>query len=306
MGGVGGQVSSYILEAGSSPGATDSGNFDLGTTTSYFASSVPAGTYYVRIKARNACGVSGPSSEAVVTVGATCSGVPGVPGAPAASVNGSSVRLTWGLSSGSVSTYVLEVGSTPGATNLGVFEVGTGTDYNVSGVANGTYYVRIRARNPCGLSAPSGNSIVTVDVTPSGPPRLEIVNGHAYTIQNGEAAGELMLAGEVVNRGGAASLVLVSAEVFAPNGSRLRGLVVELVGRSRLNTNTQLVWGLDTRSRRNRLLRLHDWTGQHHWPLRRVDELRSGPHDRAGGQLQPEVRLWRRETFGTGLVVSRN
>ena len=67
-------------------------------------------------------------------------------------------RLTWGLSSGAVSTYVLEVGSTPGATNLGVYEVGTGTDYRVSGVANGTYYVRMRARNPCGLSSPSSNA----------------------------------------------------------------------------------------------------------------------------------------------------
>ena len=38
-----------------------------------------------------------------------------------------------------------------------------------------------------------------------------------------------------------ASLVLVSAGVFAPNGSRLRGLVVELVGRSRRNTNTQQI-----------------------------------------------------------------
>ena len=75
-----GQVSSYILEAGSSPGGTDMGSFDLGTTTSYYASSVPAATYHVRVKARNACGVSGPSTEEVVTVGSTCTGVPGVPG----------------------------------------------------------------------------------------------------------------------------------------------------------------------------------------------------------------------------------
>ena len=50
----------------------------------------------------------------------------------------------------------------------------------------------------------------------------------------------MVLAGEVVNRGGAPS-VLVSAGVFAPNGSRLRGLVVELVGRSRRNANTQQI-----------------------------------------------------------------
>jgi hypothetical protein len=51
----------------------------------------------------------------------------------------------------------------------------------------------------------------------------------------------MVLAGEVVNRGGAASLVLGSPGVFAPNGSRLRGLVVDLVGRSRRNINTQQI-----------------------------------------------------------------
>ena len=241
-----GQVSSYILEAGSAPGGTDMGNFDLGTTTSYFASSVPAGTYHVRVKARNACGVSGPSSEAVVTVGATCSGVPGVPGTPVASVSGSSVQLTWGLSSGAVSTYVLEVGSTPGATNLGVYEVGTGTDYRVSGVANGTYYVRIRARNPCGLSGPSSNAIVTVNVTPTGPPRLEIINSHRYIIETGPDAGELLIPARsstaVVRHG----LCGCTTEVFAPNGSRLRGTTSSILGRVQRNTNTGQVenWGL--------------------------------------------------------------
>ena len=161
------------------------GNFDLGTTTSYFASSVPAGTYYVRVKARNACGVSNPSTETVVTVGSTCSGVPGVPGAPVASVSGSSVQLTWGL--------VVRVGLDlrprsrldAGRDQPRCLRGRNGHRLSRVGVANGTYYVRIRARNPCGLSAPSSNAIVTVDVTPSGPPRLEIVNGHPYTVASG-------------------------------------------------------------------------------------------------------------------------
>ena len=297
-----GHVSSYILEAGSSPGGTDMGNFDLGTTTSYFASSVPAGTYHVRVKARNACGISGPSPEEVVTVGSTCSGPPGVPGTPAASVSGSSVQLTWGLSSGAVSTYVLEVGSTPGATNLGVYEVGTGTDYRVSGVANGTYYVRIRGRNPCGLSGPSGQAIVTVNVTPTGPPRLEIVNGHAYTIQNGQSAGQLVIAGEVVNRGGAASLALVSAEVFAPNGSRLRGLVVELIGRSRLNTNTQLIqdWSLGPGETGCFAFTIGEASTIGRYDVRTSFE--ADPTRALDGQLQATVS-WGRQFNATGLVV---
>ncbi len=121
--------------------------------------------------------------------------------------------------------------------------------------------------------------------------RLEIVKrSRAFTIQNGQSAGELVLAGEVVNRGGAASLGPdCPPEVFAPNGSRLRGVVVELVGRSRLNTNTQLVrdWTLGpgetgcftfTVGQASAIGRYDVWTS-----------FEAEPTTRLKGQLQAEI-----------------
>jgi hypothetical protein len=63
----GGGATGYSLEAGTSGGLTNLGSSDV--TRSIFAIlNVPAGTYYVRMRARNACGNSGPSIERVVSV----------------------------------------------------------------------------------------------------------------------------------------------------------------------------------------------------------------------------------------------
>ena len=63
-------VTSYVMEAGSSPGASDLLQQDTGTTaTSFSVSNVAAGTYYVRVRARNGNGDSGPSNEISGTVG---------------------------------------------------------------------------------------------------------------------------------------------------------------------------------------------------------------------------------------------
>ena len=59
---------SYVLEVGSASGAAN-----LGTTpvngTSMAAANVPNGIYYLRVKATNRCGTSGPSNEAIAAVG---------------------------------------------------------------------------------------------------------------------------------------------------------------------------------------------------------------------------------------------
>lgn len=60
-----GAVASYRIEAGTGSGAADIGSFDVGVATS-FAADVPPGTYFVRVRAVNAAGVSGPSNEVVL------------------------------------------------------------------------------------------------------------------------------------------------------------------------------------------------------------------------------------------------
>jgi uncharacterized repeat protein (TIGR03803 family) len=64
-----GSPTTYVLLAGTSSGSTNAGTFDLGNSLSYTATGVPAGTYYVRLQARNACGSGPVSSETVFTVG---------------------------------------------------------------------------------------------------------------------------------------------------------------------------------------------------------------------------------------------
>ena len=60
----------YVIEAGTAAGSSNLvAAADLGSATnSYTTSGVGAGLYYVRLRARNACGTSGPSNEVTLVV----------------------------------------------------------------------------------------------------------------------------------------------------------------------------------------------------------------------------------------------
>jgi hypothetical protein len=61
-------VTTYIIEAGSSPGANNQGTFVAPSTSTSFEREAAGGLYYVRMFARNACGTSPASSEVTVAV----------------------------------------------------------------------------------------------------------------------------------------------------------------------------------------------------------------------------------------------
>lgn len=64
-----GSPTTYIIEAGSTSGATNLANSDLGgSATSFTATGVGRGTYFVRLRAKNSCGTSGVSNEVVLVV----------------------------------------------------------------------------------------------------------------------------------------------------------------------------------------------------------------------------------------------
>src|SRR5262245_11743568 len=65
---AGDSVTTYIIEAGSAPGANNQGTFVAPSTATSFEREAQAGTYYVRMFARNACGTSPVSQEVVVTI----------------------------------------------------------------------------------------------------------------------------------------------------------------------------------------------------------------------------------------------
>jgi hypothetical protein len=58
----------YVVEAGSSPGLNDQGTYVVPATQTSFGRPTPAGSYYVRVFARNACGTSPASNEVQFSV----------------------------------------------------------------------------------------------------------------------------------------------------------------------------------------------------------------------------------------------
>lgn len=58
----------YVVAAGSVSGAADRGTFSVPPTTTAVGGAVPAGPYFVRVAAGNACGLSSPSAEVSTVV----------------------------------------------------------------------------------------------------------------------------------------------------------------------------------------------------------------------------------------------
>lgn len=164
---TGGTPSAYTIEAGSSSGSANLASFSTGSTATTFSSTgVASGSYFVRVKATNAGGTSSASNEAVLTVGGgACTAAPGAPGTLTLVTNASgTVGLSWTAASGSPTTYLVEAGSATGLANLvpGTDLGGTATSFTATGVARGTYFVRMRAKNTCGTGAASNEVVITV------------------------------------------------------------------------------------------------------------------------------------------------
>ena len=88
---------------------------------------------------------------------------PGAPGNLQSTVNGTTVLLTWNASAaGTVTGYLVEASVVPGGANVATLPV-VGTSLTVPNVPPGTYFVRVRARNACGLSGPSNQVVVIVN-----------------------------------------------------------------------------------------------------------------------------------------------
>jgi hypothetical protein len=180
---VGGAApTSYWIEAGSTPGGTDliaGGGLDTGNLDRAFvALGVPTGSYYVRVKAKNAAGLSAPSTlpanEVPMRVGTSgpCAAAPGPPSSFSSFPSGSSVNLTWAAPVGGCAPteYVLEYGTTAG-TFPNRFATGNkNTSYMANGVPDSTFYVRGMARNGYGTSAVSNTTTFVIGNGGAPPP----------------------------------------------------------------------------------------------------------------------------------------
>lgn len=173
-------VISYLIDVGSTPNflVPDLVSIDtFSAATTLEASGVAFGTYYARVRARNALGVSAPSNEIPIVVGAIA--VPGCPGAPRSLTGGGTggtVTLSWlPPLTGVVQSYFIEAGSSPGAANLVAANNGPSTSAVRAGVPPGIYYVRVRSVAPgCAISAPSNEVGVTVSGPSTGSPSVNL------------------------------------------------------------------------------------------------------------------------------------
>ncbi len=155
----------YMLEAGSRPGLSDVARMPLGPDETSFSSPAPAGTYFARIRAINACGAGGPTPDVFVTVGAGVD-LPVAPGQPTVTVTPTATRtgdveLRW-LAVPNATSYVVEVGSAPMRTDRGRYPV-TSTFLEAPSVVPTDYFVRVRAVGVAGLGPPSPDVKVGVN-----------------------------------------------------------------------------------------------------------------------------------------------
>jgi hypothetical protein len=101
--------------------------------------------------------------NALISLSTGCTGPPGAPGrlqarpAPAGRVS-----LFWSGAPGGPEAYVLHGGSAPAATDVTQADLGdAATRFDATRVPRGTYYLRVRGRNACGVGAAS-NEVVAV------------------------------------------------------------------------------------------------------------------------------------------------
>lgn len=157
---TGGAALSYVLSAGTTPGGTDVlANAPIGNVNAV-GGDLPPGVYYVRVRGANLVGM-GPGADLVVQVGGGFRPLP--PAGLKHDWFGDTVRLAWHAPTGDPSSlptaYIVEAGTSPGATNIGVLNVGDALSFSAP-VPPGTYYVRVRGVSARGLSDASNEIVI--------------------------------------------------------------------------------------------------------------------------------------------------
>ncbi|MEZ5283852.1 MAG: PQQ-binding-like beta-propeller repeat protein [Vicinamibacterales bacterium] len=183
----------YTLEASATPDFTAPTTIDVGTALEY-ATTAPAGQYFVRVLARGTFGTSAPSNVVFVAPGpAGCTEPPGAPTDPLSVASARSFVLSWtaAATGGPVARYDLRAGTDPSDLTLAAFVL-PGPSFAASAPA-GTYYWSVRALNACGASAFTPAAMVTLYAPESVQPptnlRATVASDRSVTLEwDGPAA----------------------------------------------------------------------------------------------------------------------
>jgi len=153
----------YQLEAGTALGLSNIASVPLGFDTSIAFEGIPPGLYFVRVRGLNSFGVGAASEEAILAVGGAAE-PPLRPTGLIATVTGAAVSFRWNAptAGGAPTGYLLEAGTGMDLSNITTLPLPNVATFGVDGVPAGRYFVRVRATNALGASAPSNE--VTVNV----------------------------------------------------------------------------------------------------------------------------------------------
>lgn len=190
------------------------------------------------------------STSAVFAQSPSCTAPPTAPANAAASVTSRGVAevpalvtVQWVAAApgpNAATSYVVEVGDAPGVTNISQFDTGETALSTVQPAAAGTYYVRVRAVNGCGKSAPSPEPVVTVtDSVPFGAAAARPVSG--FYFDDGE--GYVVVVGEVRGAWGARGtpFVKIDASFQDSAGNEIGKSFGYVYGRSRRLASTRFI-----------------------------------------------------------------
>ncbi len=161
---VGGEVTGYRLEVGSTPGTANIATLPIAGDDPFFFYDgvVPPGTYYTRVRAVSAAGVGPASPESAFISGAGFCIGPFVSPSPTATVNGGDVTIAWPDPTLSAPmTYALSAGTASGQANIGRFPVGAAMQFSAN-APPGAYFVTLHGQNACGIPSPSSELLVSV------------------------------------------------------------------------------------------------------------------------------------------------
>jgi hypothetical protein len=152
---TGSAATSYAVYVGTAPGSTTLA-VQTTTATSLSVAIATSGTYYARVRARNAYGESADSPEASASVTVARS-KPGKTPKPRMSTSDRTVSVDWDAapSSDPIVAHILEVGSAPSLSDLLVTPLSAARSFTATGVPNGTYWLRVRAVNAAGAGEAS-------------------------------------------------------------------------------------------------------------------------------------------------------
>lgn len=206
-------ATSYRVEAGASPSLWLAG-YEMGAQTS-FTVAAPQGVYYLRVRARDAAGLSAPSNVVSVTV-QSAQAPPSAPTNFSASVAGTTVTLSAQLPPESLTGLLLVGGVTPGSSQ-GLLPLAVSAQNTLTNVPPGVYYTRLVAVNNGGQSPASNEVQIVVSAPTCGAPAVPVVNaqvaGVGVVVSWGAISGAVAYRVDVATSPGGAA---VASQVVGP------------------------------------------------------------------------------------------